>query len=100
MVALGRRINLKLKRNLEKWGLEKFFKFMWSNFKCMFQMHIRHFLKEITHNHVCNYKYKLLPVCICVFNIYTLKELCISDFYWTSHFFIPRHPTQESPMSA
>ena len=20
-----------------------------------------------------------------------LKELCISDFYWASHFFIPRH---------
>lgn len=21
---------------------------------------------------------------------YILKELCISDFYWASHFFIPR----------
>lgn len=61
-------------------------------------MHIfgfRQLFKEITHDYICNYKYKLLSVY--VFNMYVyvfmyiLKELCISDFYWASHFFIPRH---------
>ena len=32
---------------------------------------IRHFLKEITHDYVCNYKYKLLSVYVCVSYIYT-----------------------------